>query len=572
MSIITLEKFGGIIPKIGNAALPDGAASYAHNVDIVGGVIRPLAADGVIQNTVGVGELSGADVTSVGLTKPASPPLGFVNYLCRPTEGGWLSIEYWVLALFTPDDGTDQYGRWIHGNVTISSIKNTEQGLTIFGEMNPDDPAIPEQRLMLTAPGVVKIYGPNYRFQLLSSPGYGGAETTTVIPGGVMGTFSDISIGMPEIPSAKVPLAFNNGEGQNTIIYGNFEVVDVTGPKWEEEYSMAAASLDNPAYFFFPYIGVTPKITFNINLNYAEPRRRYFYYVSTNTDPAGEIEGPPSDVSNEIQLKPGQFVSIDTGITNIGKLYRSNTGGDDFGLLDGNISTQGNPGSIDFQDWGRGVTNIPIPPYGNFPGAVAEPAENTLLHPAKFGVFWKTTSNILYLSDRYRLHAWPGDYTVPFPENILGCVMSGNTIIVFTTNSSGSGRVYGVSGSNPDNMQSVLLSDDKPVLSMANVCRINQMIYWTTPFGLCACNGGDVKIITEPYFMGTSDWGAGLASSPLYVADGVLYVVGNVTYRIELDEDVIRSITTLDAAALGTITASTPTLGGSFGGLIGRNL
>lgn len=552
MSIIKVEKFGGIIPKLGDAALPPGAAMYANNVDVVGGVIRPLAAGGKISPSLGTGwagELSGADVNNTGITAPSAPTAsdGTPKYICRPIDGAWLSITYRVWALFTPDDGTPQQWTWIGGYVGDSgtasdpytglTVKNTEQGLTVSGAMSPVDNSF----YLYNKTGVVKVLGPKYRFRLLANPSWGGPEEFT-------DSNPTPQYGDPEIPIQKTPLAFNNGDG-NRIIYGAFEVVDVDGPKWDEEYSIQIAV--PPQNFYFPWNGNFPNVSFNINLNYAEPRRRYFYYVSANTRDDGEVEGPPSDVSREIQLKPGQFVTLTTGITSTGKLYRSNTGGDDFGLLDGDCGPS-------FQDWGRGVSNIPIPPYGNFPGGTASAqAANTLLHPASFGVYWN--DNTLYLSDRYRLHAWPGDYTVPFPEPIIGCVLSGNTIIVFTTS-----RVYGVSGSNPDNMQRILLSDDKPAANMGNVCRINQTIYWTTAQGLCACSGGDVKVITETHYMGTSDFPG---NGPIKVADGIIYTGG---LRIELDEDVIRSISTIDDAYVGE---NTPTAtAGALYGLIGRSL
>jgi hypothetical protein len=213
-------------------------------------------------------------------------------------------------------------------------------------------------------------------------------------------------------------------------------------------------------------------LRFVIDLNYAEPRQRKYFFVATGVDEG--LEGPPSDVSDLVIVNPGELIKLDlvAGVANDSmNLYRSDPGAADFMLVETGAT---NPWTEDLS----GIQNVVLPPYGNYnesSGAsdVDDFLFGSVIHPAGFAAAFhykgsKAQQSILWLSDFYRWHAWPEEYTLEFTNPIIAIARSGGSILVFTNvdqaGGSNGGEVFAISGSNPAHMNKIMLSDTAPML------------------------------------------------------------------------------------------------------------
>jgi hypothetical protein len=102
-------------------------------------------------------------------------------------------------------------------------------------------------------------------------------------------------------------------------------------------------------------------VTFYIDLNYIDPRNKHYYFVSTGVD-SNSLEGPPSDLSSEIIVKPGQALklNVDEGGGATANLYRSVPGTGKFYLIEEQMSAG------TWTDDGSPAQPIELPPYGNY--------------------------------------------------------------------------------------------------------------------------------------------------------------------------------------------------------------
>ena len=479
------ENFGGMIPRLHHEVLPANAASVAHGCDLRGGVIRPLRLDGGFDALHdGTNLLAGIPTADViRIDEPSAPTV--LNRAMIAQPGEWLFIVAYDWVSYT--DGTDWVAvltRW--QQIPFIDIEYTERGFTVTGLLF--------QYLYSFAPGYIyQVHGPMYQFQLAADPTrlYGGPEKNVFLP-------EYYAIGDPEFSRQPIPLL--NGKSE---IYGHFQCADVQGPSWTAinggEWTPDAVTITArfPSSFY-------QAVKFHIDLNYAVPNRRFFHYIMAyeTTPPTRDetgSEGPPSDPSARLMIRPGEQLTLSTprnGYHGI-RLYRSTTGGDDFQLLD-HYEANSYIDDLEF------TQPEAIPPYGNYPGA-EEDNDNgdtvnrdlflrgSFQHPSLFGVGFH--GKTLYLSDLLRFHAWPQENEVPFQDAIKGIALAGQTILVFAE-----GKVYGVSGGNPELMSKFEISTTAPLLNPLGLCRIGGTVFWPTTDGLAACSGGDVRIITENIF------------------------------------------------------------------------
>lgn len=470
--MIEIAKFGGMVPRINPERLPDDAAQTAHNCDVTSGALAPLNVVGPFSAIHdGARLLAGVPASDVvHVPKPAAPSVGSIIKLCNPLP--WLAIRArdWV-SWVDPGSGTRTVVMARNDALTISNIIYTETGLNIVAQLLPKTYVFSHEVL-------VHLRGPKYQFQFLADPGVNGGPDMSVSAPIVAGDAD------PEIPGEAVPLIDRDGN-----VYGQWQVADVYGPKFDADVFNA----DFPAglAWFLPPAAVM----FTIDLNYAVASRRHYYYVqSALTD--HDQEGPPSELSERILVKPGEIVEVTcprpNGYTK-NRLYRAGTrNADDFRLIDDiNADT--------YLDTERKIKEDRIPPFGNPPASgdgLVKFLEGCFIHPAGFGVAAKDKS--LYMSDIERLHAWPDEFTVPFEAPISAIGISGNTIIVFAGD-----QVYGVSGSHPERMDKFVISNTTPLLNKLGLCRIGQTWYFPTHDGLAAITASKVEIITREHFTRT---------------------------------------------------------------------
>ena len=538
---LKLTKFGGIAPRLHPAKLADTMAQTAQNVNLRRGVIEPIDVDDPFASRYDsngdlISEVPTADLVSI--TKPDAPEVAAdstqvlsggiivitrgIEHICRPVYGGWLTVTAHTWVEYLDTDGSHVTALIQEEDCTPTGLEHTEAGLTFNITMTPFDYTFTRR-----ATGPYHVFGPRYQFNLVSGTSTGGPDDTYTLPAGI--TFAD-----PIVPSGVAPL-FHDG-----LVYGVFEVREAAGPVFDmtvdpDAHGVASIHVD------FPTTGQSPVTTFGVRLNYVDSSRKTYYYVRTLLT-ADDEEGPPSDVSDRITLRPGEEVTLDltlpSGYTKQ-NLYRSATGNDDFLLL-----AELHSGEKTYTDYNNPLTTTALPVFGNAPTTAEYFLPGSVIHPAQFAAAAYGVN--LYLSDYYRFWVWPEEYIIPFPDTIDGIALAGGTIIVWCDD-----KVYGVSGNNPEQMSKFLISDAHPLLAASTIQGLGGGVIYATNDGLAFCDGSSVKIVTKEYFS-RSQW---LDLDPdeytSKVADNTVYLDDSgAGLRVDLDEQ---------EAAISTYTSLTGT-------------
>ncbi len=486
--MIRLDHFTGMIPRRDPGLLPENAAQSAHNVDVTSGALVPLSALEPFDSMHldGDAEVLKAQLTTnevVNVLQPLPPSVFSNKKICQLLEGNWLGIwAYDYVSYVDSSQRTTTIPR--QSSLQATDVRYTETGLEIECYL----PSVTHE----FAKGIVyQLRGPRYQFRFSADVAhetrggmkYGGPGAQIWLPNAA-------SEGDREYPLERVPLINPDGN-----VYAEFQVVDVDGPNYDEEILNEDTAV---AYYYLPPWGAY--VTFIVNMHYVENRRRFYYYLQTSLDAEGR-EGPPSDLSPRIMVLPGDELIVNTpgvGLP-LNNVYRSPTGHEgDFRLLDSTAATP-------FIDNYGQAQDVEVPPFGNPPVEDSDLEDDflpgSIIHPQQFGVAFR--GSVLYLSDLFRFHAWPDEYTIPFREPIWAIAISGNTILVFSQD----GNVYGVSGSNPKAMTRRTITTTMRLLSVGSLCKIGSAVYWATHDGLAAFSGGGAEIVTRDYF-NRREWAA----------------------------------------------------------------
>lgn len=436
MANIIYDQFGGISPRLDPRKLPPGAAQVAHNCDLTEAGVSPIQ---TVNDFEALHDSSGemkagfpsSDINII--TKATAPTAASDNIpMCRPLQGlsggtTWLYVIARIWKTWTDTD-TGQFKVDLVGAETLTpfSIEYTDGGFTAnFNNYNTfSDPYQPNISY--------RIYGPLIQFRFEKDENYnGGPETQVVYPKAEWGTFSD-----PVVPQFSVPLTypssmsgydFNNGVGISRFQYGSLSLTD---------YSIPLAS----GTYALPYEATTAVTTsmlqiysswsFTFSCNYIDNTRRKFFYIQQLVD-SEDRDGPASDASNEIVVKPGQIVRVDTPLSGYTKnrLFRSATSAEAgfYKLADVN--------DTEYFDNFREALTTELPPNGNIPhSTTVDAVKGALAHPAGYYTYYY--GNELRPSsewiDEGRPWAVPAEYAVAFDTEIVCQALSGGSILVFT--------------------------------------------------------------------------------------------------------------------------------------------
>lgn len=533
---VILDQFGGLIPRSHGRALPDRAASVALDVDLSGGSLKPLAVSSpFVQMHDGTNQKAGVPTGDVvTIPKPDAPSVNLIEYRAKP--------QYWPLRIWAYDwvayidaTGARQVIQARGEQLTLSHYVYTETGMWVIAYL-------PTRTYTFQYGGPYFLMGPRYQFIITDDSDslniYGGPDITHTLP--ELPTEAD-----PEYQRRAAPLIDSHGN-----VYAQWECIDVMGPQYDETIFV-------PDYDYVTYAAPAygnGRVAFHINLHYAIPNRRHFYYVQSMVD-ADDREGPPSALSERIILRPGQVLTLDTpfesGYTK-NMLYRSTTGHDDFLRVAAiNAAT--------YTDEKVDLENIEIPPYGNHPGTKTPFLRGSIVHPAQFAMALDTQTagdETLYVSDFFRFWAWPDEWTIPFDDG-YALALSGNTAIVWTRRESGtvSGEVYAVTGGNPEHMGKTLLSADHPILSKTSICRIGNTVFYATYDGLAAVSGGGIEIVTRGHFTRAQWVALDPATMQCKTADNSIFITVSGADDLRLDfDDQLRSVTRYTSTSAGSYT------------------
>lgn len=492
--------FGGIGPRWHPEALPPGMASVAHGCLLRSGVAAPLALPGPVHalhdGSVMLSEIPEADVVEFKNVGDADsrgrPPAVTVS------ERRWIADPWEWLALLAYD-----FVSWSDGQsyaisisraqaMPITAIERTEQGFSVTALLF-------QYEYTFTHVGgyTYETKGPYFQVGLAADPDrlHGGPEAEVILP-------DYLGEGAPRVSTQ--PIALFDSAGR---VYGHFQVIDVEAPDWAEVNGGTWTPSGAPVTVYLPTRLPYQEVRFHIALNYTETTRRTYHYIMTRLAPPMApvdgaeladygVEGPASEASAPFMVRPGERLVLNTprsGQAGV-RLYRSTTSTERGFRLVKEYSAD------TFEDDVAVQEPTVLPPYGDFPGGSKTVAlRNSVLHPSHFGgvLIGKT----LWMSDVFRLHAWPAEFTVPFPEDGVGLAVTGNTFLVFAGE-----KVYAVGGGNPSHMQRRELSATAPLLNPLGLCRIGDTVYWPSREGLAACNGGQVQIVSAEAFTRT-EWG-----------------------------------------------------------------
>ncbi len=540
--MIKIDQFKGMIPRLSADKLPQGCAELALNVDLTSGALVPRKA--VTLATFAASEIPNSASERFTIAAPPKPTVDtpFVK-MCRPLESGAAWLEIWVFGYSTYFDTatskivvggmySDVVGSTVGKQVTGLAIEQyTDSGLIITG-------TVPEGGNTFTQNRAYNIYGPIYYFKLTGGTANGAPEATAELPAPIafmtdLGSDSTAPYALPQLPGGVIPLSLS-GER-----YGFFAVHDALGPTWRDEVEYAG---ETGTFHSCP----GGPVRFEIDLNYVEPRQRTYHFMTTHLkadDPVGaEREGPPSEVTDKVIVNPGEICKLTgllgTGFTK-GRLYRTIAGREEFFLLK----------ELEADSWsdaGEVEQAVVMPRYGNAPSNVTSNAfwTNSIIHPAQFAVSFHNdgTNYEVWLSEPFAWHVWPAEYVVSFPEEVKAIALAGGTVLVFTAN-----KVYGLSGSNPEYMGVTLLTATEPLLFNSTtplLCRLGQTVYYVSPVGLMATNGGQPENVTRQHYT-AQEWtevvydGASVNVMAIGSHDNTIYLTNgtNAGLRFDLEEE-----------------------------------
>lgn len=263
-----------------------------------------------------------------------------------------------------------------------------------------------------------------------------------------------------------------------------------------------------------PSVSITGVATSNV----AETR----YYCYTYTNAWGE-EGPPSDLSAEIEVFPGQTVVVDVsaavpaGDYNLSggtkKIYRVGTGESSAAFLyvdkvslatsSYNDTTAGGHlgGELTTTSWEE--------PASDMAGAV--------LMPNGVVLAWK--DNEIWPSEPFVPYAYPSDYTLQTDSAIVGIGVVGLTAIVVTK-----GQPYLITGVHPLNFTMEKLDIPQAGVARRAIVPVEGGVLYASPDGIVFVQGRQAEIVTRDLYT-REDWQA-LKPSSMHAAfsDGRLFV------------------------------------------------
>lgn len=535
---VKIDKFAGLMPKLAPYALPDGCAQTAQNCVVTSGALKKYAAP--TTTSLNLNEMTRGDSNVVVLAKPPTPK-AYVNpfwYLCDSYDKNVRSnyamfSEWFYIGAKIYQSGITDTGQTIEfpgsiATMAINNVRPTEDGLDLTCTMN----SFP---LSYYVGGPYKIIGPIYQISLEANGRVINGRTVTNGPATVSGrtTFTGgvypnaFNMYSPRIPQDRIPL-FHDGE-----LYATMEIVRIDGPNFDTEYWMDGY---NPSS-----ISAITDIHVYINMNYARSSRLHVTYVTCALNSNG-VEGPPSDQSPEIHVPPGAWPAMvfprntDANYLNI---YRSSSGQNGYRMLTEKYSASTNQSNTASPAYDTQLSPIgdELPPFGAPPLGLT----SIVMHPAQFavGIVGKT----VHVSDAYKPHVWPAEWSIGFQETLQQCVVAGNAVLVFSDPASS--KVYALHGSNPETLSKSLLSSTALLLNPKAMARIGSDVYWVTTDGIAKSNGSSVEIITSKHYTRETWAAAALASEQMYVADNTL-ILG--TLKFDMDEDV-SAVTTLSTGA-----------------------
>lgn len=116
--------------------------------------------------------------------------------------------------------------------------------------------------------------------------------------------------------------------------------------------------------------------------------------------------------------------------------------------------------------------------------------EGLIAHPGGFLAGF--LGRDLYLSERYRPHAWPSGYVLSVEHEIVGLAVYNNMLAVMTQ-----GHPYFFQGNRPDNLSPLKAQTAEPCLSKQSIAATLQGVMYASPNGLVLYNEAGPTVVTR---------------------------------------------------------------------------
>lgn len=283
-------------------------------------------------------------------------------------------------------------------------------------------------------------------------------------------------------------------------------------------------------------------VTFVFDMNFTTSSVQYQYYVTTWVDDWG-MESPPSVVSDLVPWYPGHKITLTwTDGAPAGqhilyrRLYRSAAGTNEdkfYFVADIAAATLTYDDTMVDADLGEEIDLLTSPPSG---------LGGMIVMPGGFVAAFKNRE--LYMSPPYIPWSLPTDYQLTFDHDIVAIAASGNDIVVMTK-----GNPYYVTGSHPELMTQTRLEIPQSCVAKRGVCHVGSLVIYPSPDGLVGIEGGQARLITEPYY-NRAQWQALTPSSMIAeVHDNMLYA--HMTGEFLILDLVNGFLTTTDQTCTG---------------------
>lgn len=534
MPFITLNKFGGIMPKRAPRRLGDLQAQTAQNVDLRSGRLVPWKVPGSVT------------------TLPDSDRISIFKWRRNDTYE-WLSWTHDADVVKAPV-ADDQYDRIFYldadGNLRVKGWNSGES----------------DRSCSIPAPAKISSIGWTDRFTFDTVTGqycsttrdetmtYLGLERTDDTfrfkfrlqgykESASLSSFncfrivlSGFNAGVAVSGSAVVgntaAWPAQASSAQNTA-YDRKLLVKTTGGSYIAEMELSAVEdvmdttdslIDYSSGGTIHYV-YSRDVTFVFKMNFTTTTVQYQYYVTTWVDDWG-MESPASSISDQATWNPGQKITLTFGsnapagyhITKR-RIYRSASGTQEdafFYVAEIAAATATYDDVLTDAELTEKLPELTNPPSG---------LQGLIVMPGGFVAAFKNRE--LYMSPPYIPYSMPTKYQLTFDYDIVAIAPSGNDIVVLTK-----ANPYYVTGSHPELMTQSRLEIPQACESKRSVCHVGNLVLYASPDGIVGIEGGAARLVSEPYY-NREQWQA-LAPSSMVgeVHDNVLFLVGTQTFLI----------------------------------------
>lgn len=235
------------------------------------------------------------------------------------------------------------------------------------------------------------------------------------------------------------------------------------------------------------------------------------------------LEGPPSELSEEIIVQPKEWIKLTTtrptGYNRM-VLYRSASDAS-YRQLEDELEQDF------FYDTFVESLGEELKPYGNYPqDTLAEAKEGSIVIGGHTAMTFKGEE--ICPSPPYRMHVYPEKYRFPAGSTVMGGVAFSSSAVIFTATNQydGSlGKVYRYTGQNAEYASLDTLTEARPLLSKRSLCRIDQTAFYVCVDGLMAVSPSGVQLVSAEFFTREEWQEYEPATMSCYTNDGAVFVV-----------------------------------------------